>query len=57
MKATELKKGAEYFWKRGWRIVWYLGKGSNGMYIFEDAGDEKIRLTEDDVKRLERRTR
>lgn len=54
MKVTELKVGAIYWWYKGWRYIWYTGKNKS-RYIFEDAGDKRISLTEEEVVKLERR--
>jgi hypothetical protein len=48
-----MKIGERYWWKKGWRWLWYLGQDEAGRHVFEDAGDRVMKLTERDVELLE----
>lgn len=48
-----MKIGERYWWKKGWRWLWYIGQDEAGRHVFEDAGDRVMKLTERDVELLE----
>lgn len=48
-----MKIGERYWWKKGWRWLWYLGQDEAGRHVFEDAGDKIIKLYSRDVELLE----
>jgi len=48
-----MKIGERYWWKKGWRWLWYLGQDEAGRHVFEDVGDRVMKLTERDVEPLE----
>ena len=49
----KMKIGECYWWKKGWRWLWYLGQDEAGRHVFEDAGDRVMKLSERDVELLE----
>lgn len=50
---AKMKIGDRFWWKKGWRWLWYVGNTPDGKYIFEDAGDVVFHLTSRDVGLLE----
>ena len=47
-----MKIGERYWWNKGWRWLWYVGKTPDGKFIFKDAGDVKFYLAKEDVDTL-----
>lgn len=55
MKANELKKNDRVWCWWMSRYLYYTGVKRNNTYVFEDIADVTVILTEDDIKKLERR--
>lgn len=53
MNTIDLKRNCRYWCWWMHRYLLYKGKTSNGMYLFEDFGDELFCFTEDQVRKLE----
>lgn len=52
MDVTDLKLNSRYWCWWMHRFLMYKGKNPDGLYIFEDFGDETFCFTEDQVHKL-----
>lgn len=52
MDVTDLKLNSRYWCWWLHRILLYRGKTNDGMYIFEDFGDEEFYFTEYQVRKF-----